>query len=195
MTYNDLEESIKKRRSVYPISFSGNKVPNSTIEKMVELANWAPTHLKTEPWRFKVFSDSALVSFLDECKDQYVKNVSPQKFNSSKLQKLDNHKNLVSHILAIVVKRSDLVPEYEEIAATAMAVQNMWLYLSNTKKYGGYWSTPQYLINNDFRTYLNLGSDELFLGLFYVGELKENLVLASGKRDDWQKKVEFITTM
>ena len=106
MTYNDLEESIKKRRSVYPISFSGNKVPNSTIEKMVELANWAPTHLKTEPWRFKVFSDSALVSFLDECKDQYVKNVSPQKFNSSKLQKFDNHKNLVSHILAIVVKRS-----------------------------------------------------------------------------------------
>ena len=58
-----------------------------------------------------------------------------------------------------------------------------------------YWSTPQYLTNNDFRTYLNLGSDELFLGLFYVGELKENHVLPSGKRDDWQKKVEFITTV
>ena len=41
----------------------------------------------------------------------------------------------------------------------------------------------------------NLGSDELFLGLFYVGELKENHVLPSGKRDDWQKKVEFITTV
>ena len=159
---------------------------------MFELANWAPTHLKTEPWRFKVFSDSALASLLDECKNQYVKNVSPRRFNSSKLQKLDSNKNSVSHIITISVKRSKLLPEFEEIAATAMAVQNMWLYLSSSKKYGGYWSTPQYLMNNDFRKYLSLDDDELFLGLFYVGELEENIVLPTGKRGDWQKKVEFI---
>jgi nitroreductase len=192
MIYSDLEESIKTRRAVYPLSFSGNKVPNLIIEKMFELANWAPTHLKTEPWRFKVFSDSALASLLDECKNQYVKNVSPRRFNSSKLQKLDSNKNSVSHIITISVKRSKLLPEFEEVAATAMAVQNMWLYLSSSKKYGGYWSTPQYLMNNDFSKHLSLDDDELFLGLFYVGELEENVVLPTGKRGDWQKKVEFI---
>jgi nitroreductase len=129
---------------------------------------------------------------LDECKNQYVKNVSPQRFNSSKLQKLDSNKNSVSHIITISVKRSKLLPEFEEVAATAMAVQNMWLYLSSSKKYGGYWSTPQYLMNNDFSKHLSLDDDELFLGLFYVGELEENVVLPTGKRGDWQKKVEFI---
>lgn len=191
MIYSDLEESIKTRRAVYPLSFSGNKVPNLIIEKMLELANWAPTHLRTEPWRFQVFSDSAMASLLDECKNQYVRNVSQQKFNSSKLKKFDSHKNSVSHIITITVKKSGLLPELEEVAATAMAVQNMWLYLSGSKKYGGYWSTPQYLMNNDFRKYLSL-DDKLFLGLFYVGELKENIVLPTGKRGDWQKKVEFI---
>ena len=73
-----------------------------------------------------------------------------------------------------------------------MAVQNMWLYLSNTNRYGGYWSTPQYLMNEDFDSYLNLNNDEKFLGLFYVGELKKNVELPKGNRSNWREKVEFI---
>ena len=194
MNYSDLEESIKARRTAYPLSFSGNKAPKSIIEKMLELANWAPTHLRTEPWRFKVFSDSGLVSLLDECKDQYVKNVPAQKYNSTKVDRLEKYKSSVSHIVAIVVKISGKVPEFEELAATAMAVQNMWLYLSNTNRYGGYWSTPQYLMNEDFDKCLNLNRDEKFLGLFYVGELKDNAKLPKGNRSNWREKVEFIKT-
>ena len=192
MIYSNLEEIIKLRRSVYPVSFSGSPVPKSTIEKMLELANWAPTHLRTEPWRFKVFGKIAMVSLLDQCKSLYVKNISAQKFNNTKLDRFEQHKSLVSHIVAIVVKRSGMVPEFEEMAATAMAVQNMWLYLSNTNRYGGYWSTPQYLMNEDFDNYLNLNKDEKFLGLFYVGELKENFKLPKGNRSNWREKVKFI---
>ena len=192
MIYSNLEEIIKLRRSVYPVSFSGSPVPKSTIEKMLELANWAPTHLRTEPWRFKVFGKIAMVSLLDQCKSLYVKNISAQKFNNTKLDRFEKHKSLVSHIVAIVVKRSGKVPEFEEMAATAMAVQNMWLYLSNTNRYGGYWSTPQYLMNEDFDSYLNLNKDEKFLGLFYVGELKNNVELPKGNRSNWREKVEFI---
>jgi nitroreductase len=192
MIYSNLEEIIKLRRSVYPVSFSGSPVPKSTIEKMLELANWAPTHLRTEPWRFKVFGKIAMVSLLDQCKSLYVKNISAQKFNNTKLDRFEKHKSLVSHIVAIVVKRSGMVPEFEEMAATAMAVQNMWLYLSNTNRYGGYWSTPQYLMNEDFDNYLNLNKDEKFLGLFYVGELKENFKLPKGNRSNWREKVKFI---
>jgi nitroreductase len=75
-----------------------------------------------------------------------------------------------------------------------MAVQNMWLYLSNTNRFGGYWSTPQYLMNEDFDKCLNLNRDEKFLGLFYVGELKDNAKLPKGNRSNWRQKVEFIKT-
>jgi nitroreductase len=192
MIYSNLEKSIKSRRAVYPTSFSGSSVPNSVIEKMMELANWAPTHLRTEPWRFKVFDKTAISSLLDESKSLYVKNVSAQKFNNTKVERFEKYKSSVSHIVAIVVKISGRLPEFEEVAATAMAVQNMWLYISNSNKYGGYWSTPQYLMNDDFRKYLNLTNDEKFLGLFYVGELKENIDFPEGNRANWREKVEFI---
>ncbi|MGB0850345.1 MAG: nitroreductase family protein, partial [Bacteroidia bacterium] len=43
----NVEEAIKSRRAVYPKQFSGEKVPEEVIEKMLELANWAPTHKNT----------------------------------------------------------------------------------------------------------------------------------------------------
>ena len=32
----------------------------SALEQMLEAANWAPTHGKTEPWRFVVLSEDGL---------------------------------------------------------------------------------------------------------------------------------------
>ena len=58
------------------------------------------------------------------------------------------------------------VPEWEEIAATAMAMQNMWLTCT-AYNIGCYWSTPKYSIKmNDF---FKLKNDERCLGFFYLG--------------------------
>ena len=46
---------IKKRRSVFPAQYSDEPIAQADIEKVLEAANWAPTHRYTEPWRFKVF--------------------------------------------------------------------------------------------------------------------------------------------
>ncbi len=46
---------IKNRRSVFPAQYNDKPIERETIEKILEAANWAPTHKKTEPWRFKVF--------------------------------------------------------------------------------------------------------------------------------------------
>jgi len=45
-----LEETISTRRSLFPKQMNGQTVPTDVIEKMLELANWAPTHRNTEPW-------------------------------------------------------------------------------------------------------------------------------------------------
>ena len=37
----------------------GAPVPRRVIERALEAANWAPTHGKTEPWRFAVFMGEA----------------------------------------------------------------------------------------------------------------------------------------
>ena len=47
-----LMDIIRTRRSVFPPLYASDKeVPRSIIEKILEAANWAPSHKKTEPWR------------------------------------------------------------------------------------------------------------------------------------------------
>lgn len=184
-----LEETIQTRRSLFPKQMSGEMVPSEVIERMLDLANWAPTHRNTEPWRFKVYSGNAMNKLLDCCKECYVRETPSHTFNSMKVEKIERCKEQVSHIIVICMKRNDIVPEFEEIAATAMAVQNMWLYLASTDKHGGYWSTPSYALGTHFKKYLNLEENERCLGLFYVGGIAENVTLPRGNRGGWRDKV------
>ena len=52
--------------------------------------------------------------------------------------------NLTSHVICICLNRSqeDFIPEWEEISAVAMSVQNMWLTCS-ANNLGCYWSSPK----------------------------------------------------
>ena len=50
-----MKTTIAKRRSIFPIQFSDKEVTDSQLHELFEAANWAPTHRRTEPWRFKVF--------------------------------------------------------------------------------------------------------------------------------------------
>jgi len=111
------------------------------------------------------------------------------KFNSAKLDKIELRKEQVSHIVAVCMKRNEVIPEWEEIASTAMAVQNMWLYLASSEKFGGYWSTPGYSMGADFRVFLNLDEHERCLGLFYVGTISDDVRLPEGRRGNWREKV------
>ena len=95
----------------------------------------------------KSFEDSRMLDF---CKVCYVRDTPAEKFNSIKLEKIEERKEQVSHIVAICMSRDEVLPEWEEIAATAMAVQNMWLTCT-AAQVGCYWSSPA-MINymNDF---------------------------------------------
>ena len=41
---------IKSRRTITPKDFNGGKLSQKELEVILEAANWAPTHKKTEPW-------------------------------------------------------------------------------------------------------------------------------------------------
>ena len=58
------------------------------------------------------------------------------------------------------------VPEWEEIAAVACAVQNMWLSCT-AYGIGSYWSTPGTI--EDVGDFLQLAEEEYCIGFFYMG--------------------------
>ncbi|HKL31936.1 MAG TPA: nitroreductase family protein, partial [Tangfeifania sp.] len=50
-----IDKIIKNRRATPPRFISGDNIEKEKIQRLLENANWAPNHKKTEPWRFIVF--------------------------------------------------------------------------------------------------------------------------------------------
>ncbi|MBA3900113.1 MAG: nitroreductase family protein, partial [Bacteroidetes bacterium] len=55
-----LHNIIRNRRTIGPAIMNGNIIPDTQVKQILELADWAPTHGYTEPWRYFVFSGESL---------------------------------------------------------------------------------------------------------------------------------------
>lgn len=184
-----LNDLIQKRRSIFPDSYVDQPIEKEIIEQILENANWAPNHRHTAPWRFKIFQGDALQRLSDYLGNWYRENTPPEQFSEKKLEKT-LHKPLRSDcVIAICMQRDpqESVPEWEEIAAVACAVQNMWLTCT-AYGIGSYWSSPRSII--EARDFLSLEEGESCLGLFYMGYHK--LPNLPGKRSPIDEKVTWM---
>jgi nitroreductase len=164
---------LRSRRSVFPDQFEKGKIiPEEIILELLENANWAPNHKNTEPWRFIVFTGNGLKKLATYQANRYKEREGAQ-FKPAKYEKLLITPPQCSHVIAIVMRRSTEVniPEVEEIAATACAVQN--LYLSVTAYgLGGYWSTGGITYDPEAAAFLGLRSTDRLMGFFYLGYVR-----------------------
>jgi nitroreductase len=185
-----LENLIRNRRSLYPRSYNDQHITDDEIWHILENANWAPNHKKTEPWRFRVLRGDALVRLGEFLAGIYKKKTPEHLFSEVKYKKMRAKTGMASCIIAIYMRRDpeERLPEWEEIAAVSMAVQNMWLACT-AKGIGAYWSSPSAFINT--RDFIDVDSDERCLGLFYMG--KSDKVEQLGKRGSIRDKVRWIT--
>ena len=182
-----LANSIKNRRAVFPGTYVDTPISKEEINMVLEAANWAPTHRRTEPWRFKVFhsetSRTALSTFLGNA---YAKSVAT--ISEFKQQKMMAKPLQSGCVIAICMQRDaqEGVPEWEEIAATAMAVQNMWL-MAQELQIGAYWSSPKLI--SYFGEHLPLAEGERCLGFFYMGKIEGTLPEGTRKSSIEEKVV------
>ncbi|GMF46425.1 unnamed protein product [Phytophthora fragariaefolia] len=190
------EELIAERRSVFPPDYdSSRQVPRAVLDKMLEAANWAPTHGRTEPWRFVVFEAADKRRELGELlAGVYKSKVPADKFLETKYKKIVFNCTASSHVIAICMKRqkSGKIPEWEEMCAVACAVQNMHL-VATAHAIGAYWSSgPPITMSQEMKDHLNLGEEDKCLGLFYVGVPKEGTKIAKGARKPIAEKVTWV---
>jgi len=191
MNLEEISTLIKSRRSIYPAMYTGEKIEDHVIHSILDNANWAPSHKKTEPWRFRIFSGDSLVILSNYLGEYYSKNTSEDKFSALKLTKTKAKPIQSSHVIAICAKLGPegYVPVWEEKAAVAMAVQNMWLTCASLQL-GCYWSTPKSAIEG--RDIFQLEDDEICMGLFYIGIPKKIALKVPGERGPIQNKVKWI---
>lgn len=170
---------IRKRRSIFPIQYNLKPISKATIEKVLEAANWAPTHRKTEPWRFKVMQGVTLDKLGTFLSLKYLETeANPKEFKAKKL--IENPKK-AGAIIAICMQRdpNKSVPEWEEVAATAMAVQNMWLVCAEMG-IGAYWSSPALI--KYMGEFFEMKDEEACLGFFYMGNYDQNIEIPKASR-------------
>ena len=172
----NVTEAIRSRRNIKPELFNGKIISEEDIQALLELANWAPNHGRTEPWRFFVFDKSALPEFAAVQEDVYRNFIPREKFNEEKAQKFGQRTEKVSHVIVIASARGNNpnIPVIEEIQATAIAVQNMWLGATE-KGIAMYWGSggPTYL--PEFKEPFGLGEEDQILGFLYLGYTDEKV--------------------
>ncbi len=165
-----ISEVIKTRRTVKPSKMNGKIVPDEEVKKLLELADWAPTHKHTEPWRFIVYSGTKAREFVSNHAELYRKSTPEEKFKNDKYEKiLGNGKNL-SHIIVCVMKRDieKRVPEIEEISATAASMENI-LLAATSLGIASFWSTGGMTHSDEMKEFLGLNTDDNVMGLIYLG--------------------------
>eukprot|EP00088_Acartia_fossae_P070825 TRINITY_DN9575_c0_g1_i2.p1 TRINITY_DN9575_c0_g1~~TRINITY_DN9575_c0_g1_i2.p1 ORF type:complete len:286 (+),score=45.62 TRINITY_DN9575_c0_g1_i2:65-859(+) len=198
---------IKTRRSIMPKDLNGELLSNEDIGYLLEAANWAPTHQKTEPWRYTVISGPQnILDYLDFLADWYLAN--RENVTEAEMSKFDKkYESLrtqlptsVSHMLVICMKRQalpdKLLPEWEEICATACSVQNIHLALTALPGCGGYWSSHTWCKHardsKQFKEYLGLEPEDRVFGAFILGKVTPGKTFKS-TRGKWQDKVSWRT--
>ena len=172
MKYNlsEITEIIKNRRTIYPEFYTSRKVHKEIIEHLLRNAIWAPNHGKTEPWRFKVYSDDSRSLLSEKLGELYQKLTPKELFNEEKLVKIKARPFLSSVVIAVCMVRgnNEKIPVIEEVEAVACAVQNMSL-TATAYGLGSFWSTPKVIYTPEMNEFLNLKEKDKCIGIFYIG--------------------------
>jgi nitroreductase len=172
-TFSTIATIIKNRRTIKPFMMNGNKIPGEQITELLELADWAPTHGLTEPWRFTVYSDPS--QFCLAHAEIYKANTDADSFAQGVYDNLAHQGDKASHVIIAVMQRGNLpkIPAFEEMAATACAVQNLLLG-ATALNLASYWGTGGMILKPAMKAFLNLRDEDEVVGVLYLGYADEH---------------------
>ena len=167
-----ISDIIKKRRSTKPLAMNGKKIPDVQIHSLLELADWAPTHGFTEPWRFVVYANPP--EFCHQHAEMYKQNISIENFVQAVYDKLFYQGDKASHVIIAIMKRGNLpkIPVIEEVEAVSCAVQNILLG-ATALDIASFWSTGGMALTLPMKRFLGLEEEDHLIGVLYLGYANE----------------------
>lgn len=171
-----LNSVIQARKSIAPNLFIEGEISDDVLTQILENAMRAPTHRLTQPWHFTVIRPAKTPGFAQQLADKYKESTPAEKFQQNKYDGILKKVQKSSVLLIIKMRRDaeERIPEWEEVAAVAMAVQNIYLSCA-AHGIGGYWSSPQYAIEH-MSSLIKMEDGEKCLGVFYIGYYDKKLM-------------------
>lgn len=186
--------SIRKRRSVFPSNYIQRTVSSKVVQSMLDASMWAPFHGSRPPWRFVVLGKKAMVDMQNLTLRYYDQNwretgwaggtrgTEEEYLAWRKMteEEITGRWGPCSFMIANVMQRqagSARMPEWEEAAATASAVQNMGIQASSFPGTACYWSSWHDAArdSSEMQAFLGVGPEDKVLGFLIVAACNPKL--------------------
>lgn len=176
---------IQRRRTVDLSKVRPDPIPQDVLEAILTAGIWAPTHGRSEPWRFTVFTGEARGRLGEVFAQAYAAGSAPDRESPEALdgQRARPWKASAWISLELHVPPTSKFPEWEEQAALACAAQNMLLAATSFGLVGK-WASGLVMLSPV--TAQALGAPKL-LGFIYLGYPSEDA--PAGKRTPLAEKV------
>ena len=173
--FSILSTTIKTRRTTKPSQFNGNKIPDEQVAQLLELADWAPTHTYSEPWRFVVYGGDKVNEFSMQHALLYQQFTPADKFMKGKFDGIIANGEKSSHIIVCIMKRTNYkLPVIEEIAAVSCAVQNILLG-ATALGIASLWSTGGMVLHPAMKNLFELDEADEIVGQLFLGYSNEKI--------------------
>lgn len=172
---NDLiTKLITERRIIKPVHFNGETVSENQVRHLLAMANWAPTHKFTEPWRFIVFTPERVQGFCLEHAALYKAHTPADRFEEATFDKLLHLGDQASYLIVVYnqLTPGNKLPEWQEWTATACAIQNL-LLTAQAEGIAVFWSTGGMMSKPEFKQWLRLQDTDFPMGMLYLGRSDE----------------------
>ncbi|MDX2003979.1 MAG: nitroreductase, partial [Meiothermus sp.] len=146
----------------------------------------------TQPWRFTVFTGEARGALGQTFAESYRLCTPPEAFSQENSDAQLNRVWLapVWISLGMVVDTNPKIPEWEEVAAVAGAVQNMQL-VARSLGLGSFWTSGVPVRHENTARLVGLEPPHKLLGFLMAGRPKAGLEWPKPVRKDWQEKVRW----
>jgi nitroreductase len=171
----NLLDAIHHRRSFKPNMLKPDPVPRAVLESVLEAAQWALNHGRTQPWHYIVFTGESRKTLGEAFAHAY--QLEADKAGKFVQATLDSqHKKVLDAPvwIAIALKPalrpdgSPAMPIEEEIMAVACSVQLLHLAAS-AFGLGGQWTTSPTGLHHHTAAFCGLQPPARLLGFFYLG--------------------------
>lgn len=161
-------EAIRSRRSFKLSDLSPDPIDPGPIERMLEAANWAPSHGKTEPWRFVVFSGDAR-KVVGEALGEAYRDATPEdQFTEIGLEATRDKVWKAPVWIALGMQPDPSRPEWEELIAFGCAVMNMQL-MACAEGLGCKWTSGKTAVHPATAVAVGFDRGVELKGFLYVG--------------------------
>ena len=187
----DVFAAITTRRSIGVVK--PDPVPSELINKILDAGSWAPSHHRTEPWRFFVLTGEARTCLGETISSYVAKSLenpeSEESQNRLTRERKKPHRAPVIIAVAVEPTLNEKVLVKEEYAAVNAAVQNM-LLAAHALGLGAIWRSGHVCYSKEVKQLFGLSNESEMVGFIYIGY--PNMKELTGKRKPFSEKTKWL---